>query len=108
MADKIREKYPNTPLRLGLTIPGILHAEKSPSKIDAANALQGFKVHSLGPLLLMKYLPQFVPLKSSPELPTTESSSAISTQSSLWLASHAIYAMMAARVGSISDNASGG
>lgn len=108
MTDKIREKYPNTPLRLGLTIPGILHAEKSPSKIDAANALESFKVNSLGPLLLMKHLSQFVPLKSSPEFPTTESSSAISTQGPLWLPSHAIYAMMAARVGSISDNVSGG
>lgn len=108
MADTIRQEYPNTPLRLGLTIPGILHAEKSPSKIDAANALESFKVNSLGPLLLMKHLSQFVPLKSSPGFPTMESSSAINTQGPLWLPSHAIYAVMAARVGSVSDNASGG
>ncbi|KGO74154.1 Short-chain dehydrogenase/reductase SDR [Penicillium italicum] len=108
MAETIRQKYPNTPLRLGLTIPGILHTEKSPIKIDAANALESFKVNSLGPLLLMKHLSQFVPLKSSPEFQTTESSSAINSQGPLWLPSHAIYAMMAARVGSISDNASGG
>lgn len=108
MADTIRQDYPNTPLRLGLTIPGVLHAEKSPSKIDAANALDNFKVNSLGPLLLMKYLSPFVPLKSAPEFPTIEASSAIDSPGPLWLPSHAIYAMMAARVGSISDNASGG
>ncbi|CAI7609883.1 unnamed protein product [Penicillium glandicola] len=108
MTDTIRQEYPKTPLRLGLTIPGILHAEKSPSKIDSANALASFKVNSLGPLLLMKHLSQFVPLKSSPEFPKIESSSAIDTQGPLWLPSHAIYVMMAARVGSISDNASGG
>ncbi|EKV15577.1 hypothetical protein PDIG_10260 [Penicillium digitatum PHI26] len=108
MADAIRRKYPSTPLRLGLTIPGILHAERSPSKIDAASALESFKVNSLGPLLLMKHLSPFLPLKSSPEFSTTESSSAIDFQGPLWLPSHAIYAMMAARVGSTSDNASGG
>ncbi|KAJ5494538.1 Short-chain dehydrogenase/reductase SDR [Penicillium fimorum] len=108
MADTIRQEYPNTPLRLGLTIPGILHAEKSPSKIDSANALDSFKVNSLGPLLLMKHLSPFVPLKMSPEFPTTEASSAIDSPGPLFLPSHAIYAMMAARVGSISDNALGG
>ncbi|OQE37815.1 hypothetical protein PENCOP_c009G03261 [Penicillium coprophilum] len=108
MADAIRQEYPNTPLRLGLTIPGILHAEKSPGKIDAANALDSFKVNSIGPLLLLKHLSPFVPLKLSPEFPTIEASSAINSPGPLLLPSHAIYAMMAARVGSISDNASGG
>ncbi|KAJ5383158.1 hypothetical protein N7517_001069 [Penicillium concentricum] len=108
MADTIRQEYPNTPLRLGLTIPGVLHAEKSPSKIDSADALDSFKVNSLGPLLLMKHLSPFVPLKMSPEFPTIETSSAIDSPGPLFLPSHAIYAMMAARVGSISDNASGG
>jgi NAD(P)-dependent dehydrogenase (short-subunit alcohol dehydrogenase family) len=108
MADTIRQEYPNRPLRIGLTIPGILHVEKSPSKIDSANALESFKVNSLGPLLLMKHLSQFIPLKSSPEFPTIEASSAINSPGPLWLPSHSLYAMMAARVGSISDNASGG
>jgi hypothetical protein len=40
---------------LGLTIPGILHAEKSPSKIDAANALDSFKVNSLGAQCIVGY-----------------------------------------------------
>lgn len=108
MVDTIRQKYPNTSLRLGLTIPGILHAEKSPSKIDAANALDSFKVNSLGPLLLMKHLSQFIPLKSSPDFPTIQSSPATNSPGQLRLPSHAIYAIMAARVGSISDNALGG
>lgn len=108
MAETIRREYPDTPLRLGLTIPGILHVEKSPDQIDFANALDSFKVNSLGPLLLMKHLSEFVPSKSAPAFSASESSSAGDSYEPLQLPSHAIYAMMAARVGSISDNASGG
>lgn len=108
MAETIRREYPDTPLRLGLAIPGILHVEKSPDQIDFANALDSFKVNSLGPLLLMKHLSEFVPSKSAPAFSASESSSAGDSYEPLQLPSHAIYAMMAARVGSISDNASGG
>lgn len=102
MADTIRQEYPDTPLRLALTVPGTLHVEKSPSQIDAANALHSFQVNALGPLLLMKHLSPFLPSKSSPAFATSQSGQG------LHLPSHAIYAMMAARVGSISDNVSGG
>ena len=106
MADTIKQQYPDTPLRLGLTIPGTLHIEKSPSQIDSAKALDSFKVNSLGPLLLMKHLSQFIPPKSAPAFATGSDSA--SSDDPLPLPSHAIYAMMAARVGSISDNATGG
>ncbi|KAJ5297843.1 hypothetical protein N7508_008092 [Penicillium antarcticum] len=108
MADTIRKEYPDTPLRLGLTVPGTLHVEKSPSQIDSAGALDSFKVNSLGPLLLMKHLSQFMPSKSAPAFPKTEFTAAAGSETQLELPSHAIYAMMAARVGSISDNSSGG
>ncbi|CAG7971030.1 unnamed protein product [Penicillium salamii] len=104
MANTIKKELPDTPMRLGLTIPGTLHVEKSPSQIDAAKALDSFRVNSLGPLLLMKHLTQFVPLRSAPAFELESAGS----QNSLSLPSHAIYAMMAARVGSISDNGSGG
>jgi NAD(P)-dependent dehydrogenase (short-subunit alcohol dehydrogenase family) len=107
MADAIRRDYPDTPLRLALTVPGILHVEKSPSQIDAASALDSFQVNALGPLLLMKHLSQFLPAKSTPEFQST-STSETGGESQLELPSHAVYAMMAARVGSISDNSSGG
>jgi NAD(P)-dependent dehydrogenase (short-subunit alcohol dehydrogenase family) len=108
MADTIRQEYPDTPLRLGLTVPGTLHVEKSPSQIDSANALDSFKVNSLGPLLLMKHLSNFMPSKSAPAFPKANSTAAGGSYAPLELPSHAIYAMMAARVGSISDNSSGG
>ena len=100
MASHLHHAYPDMQLRLALTVPGILHVEKSPSQIDAANALQSFQVNALGQLLLMKHLEPFLPTKSSP--PFEE------TKGLLSLPSHAIYAMMAARVGSISDNRAGG
>ncbi|CAG8428114.1 unnamed protein product [Penicillium salamii] len=102
MANTIKQEFPETPMRLGLTIPGTLHVEKSPSQIDAAKALDSFRVNSLGPLLLMKHLTQFVPLRSAPAFESE------SDAQNLLLPSHTIYAMMAARVGSISDNGSGG
>lgn len=102
MADTLRQEYPDTPLRLALTVPGTLHVEKSPSQINAENALHSFQVNALGPLLLMKHLSQFLPTKSSPGFAISENGHG------LRLPSHAIYAMMAARVGSISDNVSGG
>lgn len=101
MASHIRHVYPNMQLRLALTLPGILHVEKSPSQIGVANALQSFQVNSLGPLLLMKHLASFLPTKSSSPFEETRGDG-------LNLPSHAIYAIMAARVGSISDNSSGG
>lgn len=100
MASHLRDTFPNTSLRLALTLPGILHVEKSPSQISASNALQSFQVNALGPLLLMKHLTPFLPTKSSPPFNPTKGA--------LILPTHAIYAMMAARVGSISDNSSGG
>jgi NAD(P)-dependent dehydrogenase (short-subunit alcohol dehydrogenase family) len=85
-------------MRLALTVPGVLHTEKSPSQIDTEKALHSFRVNTLGPLLLLKHLAPFLP---------TRSTSAFKADGCL-PAPHAIYAMMAARVGSISDNRLGG
>ncbi|KAJ5249072.1 short-chain dehydrogenase/reductase [Penicillium chermesinum] len=101
MAETIREDYPDTHLRVALAVPGILHVEKSPSQVDAGAALDSFKVNSLGPLLLMKHLSPFLPTKAITGFPEAD-------DQELKLPSHAIYAIMAARVGSISDNSSGG
>ncbi|KAJ5946641.1 hypothetical protein N7454_003480 [Penicillium verhagenii] len=107
MADTIRQEYPATPLRIALTIPGILHVEKSPAQIDAESALHSFQVNAVGPLLLMKHLAPFLPARSSDPFPTFEDADE-DPEKALQLPSHAIYAMMAARVGSVSDNNSGG
>ena len=107
MVDTIHRQLPDTPLRLALAIPGILHVEKSPSQIDADNALHTFKVNVLGSMLLMKHLSPLLPNKTTSAFSTAHRSSA-SNGDELLLPSHAIYAMMTARVGSISDNASGG
>lgn len=108
MADTIRKDHPDTPLRLALTIPGNLYVEKAPDQINAANALDSFQVNALGPMLLMKHLYQFLPKRTAPPFEASHSPSSSTTQDALTLPSHSIYAMMAARVGSISDNSSGG
>ncbi|KAJ5527762.1 hypothetical protein N7513_011921 [Penicillium frequentans] len=105
MTDTIRQEYPETPLRIALTVPGVLHVEKSPAQIDAESALHSFQVNAVGPLLLMKHLAPFLPTKSSSAFPVAEDSN---VESELQLPTHAIYAMMSARVGSTSDNHSGG
>ncbi|RAK76029.1 short-chain dehydrogenase/reductase [Aspergillus fijiensis CBS 313.89] len=106
MASHIRREYPDAALRIAITVPGILHVEKSPSQIDAASALNSYKVNALGPMLLMKHLAPFLPTKSSK--PFLVDPKPREDDCSWKLPSHAIYAMMAARVGSISDNATGG
>ncbi|KAJ1706473.1 short-chain dehydrogenases/reductase [Aspergillus flavus] len=100
LADDIRQTHPKAPLRLALTVPGILHVEKSPSQIDAHAALESLKVNTIGPMLLMKHLTPFLPTRSSPLFDPFDGE--------VKLPQHAIYAMMAARVGSISDNRMGG
>ncbi|KAL3445721.1 hypothetical protein BJX65DRAFT_280715 [Aspergillus insuetus] len=108
MTSAIRDMYPETLLRLAITVPGILHVEKSPSQIDAEYSLRSFQVNALGPMLLMKHLSSFLPTASSTPFQDSEETSG--QDSSPWCLpeSHAIYAMMAARVGSVSDNTSGG
>ncbi|GMF74849.1 unnamed protein product [Aspergillus oryzae] len=100
LADDIRQTHPKAPLRLALTVPGILHVEKSPSQIDAHAALESLKVNTIGPMLLMKHLTPFLPTRSSPLFDPFDGE--------VKLPQHAIYAMMAARVGSVSDNRMGG
>lgn len=107
MASHLHQTYPKTPLRLALTLPGILHVEKSPSQIDAASAMHSFQVNALGPMLLMKHLAPFLPKKSARPFPTLPQSGD-TNNTPLSLPAHSIYATLAARVGSITDNASGG
>jgi len=83
-------------LQLAFCIPGVLHPEKSPTQIDAANALSTFKINTLGPLLLSKHFTPFLPRKSN------------TLSAYTWLPKVATFALMSARVGSISDNALGG
>lgn len=111
LASQLREKYQGIPLRLALTLPGILRVEKTPSQVNYDDALETFKVNSLGPLLLMKHLNTFLPTKSSQPFSNdsvTGKSNDGEKEPPFMLPSHAIYAIMAARVGSISDNSLGG
>jgi NAD(P)-dependent dehydrogenase (short-subunit alcohol dehydrogenase family) len=87
-------------LQLAFIVPGILFPEKSPSQVNADDALLTFRTNTLGPLLMLKHFAPFLPKKGSgytgsesefeglPEISTT--------------------AIMSARVGSISDNRLGG
>jgi NAD(P)-dependent dehydrogenase (short-subunit alcohol dehydrogenase family) len=94
----------NHHLHLAFTIPGILYPEKSPSQIDAHNALLTFQTNTLGPLLLIKHFHGFLPTKRV-SLPSD------STGHDDYKGlnhSNAVWATMSARVGSVSDNSLGG
>ncbi|KAL9594458.1 MAG: hypothetical protein Q9219_007028 [cf. Caloplaca sp. 3 TL-2023] len=86
-------------LHLAFCLPGILHPERSPSQISHRDALETFKVNTLGPLLLLKHFFPFLPRKSTSILSSSQPSS---------LPAQAVFAIMSARVGSISDNQLGG
>ncbi|KAI9716797.1 MAG: hypothetical protein M1812_005137 [Candelaria pacifica] len=95
-ASHCKSRFPATYLRLGFSIPGILHPEKSPSQISYDNALSTYKINTLGPLLLMKHFSPFLPKKIT------------DVASETGLPPYAVWANMSARVGSISDNSLGG
>jgi NAD(P)-dependent dehydrogenase (short-subunit alcohol dehydrogenase family) len=94
-------------LHLCLAVPGILYPEKSPSQIDADNALLTFQTNTLGPLLLMKHFHGFLPTKGT-KLPHVEDSAEAKDKWRGLNPSSAVFAMMSARVGSITDNSLGG
>lgn len=89
-------------LHLGLAIPGILYPEKSARQVDAATALETYRVNALGPLLLMKWFEEFLPRKR------TQFALGKGTHGAVRLPEHAVWLNMSARVGSISDNRKGG
>ncbi|KAK3693977.1 hypothetical protein B0T22DRAFT_57475 [Podospora appendiculata] len=85
-------------LHLAFALPGILHPEKAPAQVDYHAALETYKVNALGPLLLMKYFEGFLPRKATD----------MATGDRDGIPTHAVWANMSARVGSISDNKLGG
>ncbi|KAF2423282.1 short-chain dehydrogenase/reductase-like protein [Tothia fuscella] len=94
-------------LHLAFTIPGILYPEKSPSQINAKDAVLTFQTNTLGPLLLLKHFNSFLPTKQT-SLPSQQDSSTTRTTYKGLNPTLATYAIMSARVGSISDNSLGG
>ena len=98
-------------LHLACVIPGILHTEKSPAQVDQVSSLQSFQVNAVGPLLVAKYFTNFLPRKATKlnqEDVSGGTSSSSSSNEVLQLPKHATWLSMAARVGSTTDNKSGG
>ncbi|KAL5113889.1 hypothetical protein ACEQ8H_008239 [Pleosporales sp. CAS-2024a] len=93
---------PNSPLQMAFVVPGLLFPEKSPSQINADNALLTLRTNTLGPMLMLKHFSPFLPKKksASPDVNAPEEMKG--------LPSTATMAIMSARVGSISDNRLGG
>ncbi|EXF83402.1 oxidoreductase [Colletotrichum fioriniae PJ7] len=91
-------------LRLALATPGILHPEKSPAQIDYDDALETFRVNTLGQMMLMKHFSPFLPKKS-----VKFSTSPNDDEARRGLPpAYAVWAAMSARVGSTADNRKGG
>ncbi|CCC09381.1 hypothetical protein SMACR_05203 [Sordaria macrospora] len=109
-------------LHLAFALPGILHPEKSPQQVDYDLALDTYRVNCLGPLMLMKHFGNFLPRRGTkmdlawhPIGLASNSSSGLNEelqghhpQHRMKLPPHATWINMSARVGSVSDNKSGG
>jgi NAD(P)-dependent dehydrogenase (short-subunit alcohol dehydrogenase family) len=96
-------------LHFAMAIPGILYPEKSPAQINADHALETFRINVVAPMLLIKHFSPFLPRKA------TNLSGASDRQHSDTLETYkglpqekAIFGLMSARVGSITDNRGGG
>lgn len=90
-------------LHLAYCIPGILFPEKAPSQIDAAQALRTMQTNVLGPLLAIKHFAPFLPRKMT-QFDQHEHRHELDGLPP----SHAVWAIMSARVGSTQDNRLGG
>ncbi|KAG8167205.1 hypothetical protein KVR01_002894 [Diaporthe batatas] len=95
-------------LHLALAIPGILHPEKSLRQVDAAAALQTYRVNALGPLLLMKWFEDFLPRRRTQFALGNGNGNGNGSHEPVRLPERAVWLNMSARVGSISDNRKGG
>jgi len=98
-ASFLASKYPtkSSYLHLAFCTPGMLKPEKSPAQIDYEAALETFKLNTLGPMMLLKHFSPFLPSK---RMDLTASATGLPPQ--------AVFAIMSARVGSISENRLGG
>ncbi|KAK5998797.1 C-signal-like protein [Cladobotryum mycophilum] len=115
-AQKAEELFPldSHHLHFAAAIPGVLlNPEKSPSQIDAEAALRSFQINAVGPLLLAKHFFHFLPRKSTrfanpnPD-DTTSGEEKEKEEGMVQLPRHATWLNMSARVGSTTDNRSGG
>ena len=94
-------------LHLAFAIPGILlPPEKNPNQIDYSNTLETFKVNTIGPMLLFKHFSSFLPSNSKQS--SFEKGEREGEEYEGLNEHKAIWAMMSARVGSVSDNKKGG
>ena len=89
-------------LHLAFAIPGILTPEKSPAQLDLEDVQRQFDTNVIGPLMLLEHFSPFLPRKSTPVTLSP------GQNGDLIPLSHATWAAMSARVGSISDNSLGG
>ncbi|KAI1261532.1 short-chain dehydrogenase/reductase-like protein [Xylariaceae sp. FL1019] len=118
-ASKASELFPPSShhLHLAFCLPGILKPEKSPKQVEYEESLQMLKVNTLGPLMCMKHLGEFLPRKGTdlgviqelnrkPGEGTDEKGEG--GMRLFVLPRHATYLTNSARVGSTSDNGLGG
>lgn len=102
-ADEVSSLFPKKDhhLHLAFAIPGILYPEKSPSQIDAEKAMETFRINVVANMLLIKHFSGLLPRKATKFSDENDQLQGLSRNS-------AVFALMSARVGSITDNNAGG
>ncbi|KAI1352633.1 short-chain dehydrogenase/reductase-like protein [Xylaria sp. FL0043] len=121
-SEKAAELFPPSShhLHLAVALPGILHPEKQPRRIDYGDALETFKVNTLGPLVLMKWFGELLPRRGT-DLSCVKAqrdhdnsrarrsgSGTSGAEEEFRIPAHATWLTNSARVGSTSDNRLGG
>jgi len=91
-----KSKDANAHVRLAFFLPGMLHPERAPDKIEYDKALRTLKLNLLAPMMLVKHFSRFLPRKAT-KLPALDG-----------LPDSSVLALMSARIGSIADNRLGG
>ncbi|KAL7894519.1 hypothetical protein HDV63DRAFT_215389 [Trichoderma sp. SZMC 28014] len=131
-AKKAENLFPNKShhLHLACVLPGVLlNPEKSPAQVDANATLESFRINSVGQMLMAKHFFGFLPRKATAmarpgyngydynededdeedeEREDQDDEDEAEEEASLRLPRHATWLNMSARVGSTTDNRSGG
>lgn len=118
-SEKAAELFPPSThhLHLAFALPGILHPEKQPRRIDYDDALETFRVNTLGPLMLMKWFGDLLPRKGTDLSHVRElaqgqeadgNEQAEGQTDRFRVPAHATWLTNSARVGSTADNRLGG
>ncbi|KAI5480692.1 short-chain dehydrogenase/reductase SDR family protein [Pseudohyphozyma bogoriensis] len=100
-AKEVKDRWGDGCLRLLINASGVLHADKSITKISAEDLLHSYQINTFGHILTYKHFVPLLPSKAAKQTPSDDGDATLQPGLS-------VLASLTARMGSIGDNRKGG